>query len=256
MLFLAAQTFQAFAYWFWIPTSHDPQHNLLVYLLRVDRIRALLLMGTILLLIVPYALVALRYFRVAPVASVLGFAFGAAFVGFEISIRSIDFFVVGQHWAYHLSSADSAREVILRRFVLWNEMMYGLTFPLMLAGLLASCAFWIATSKEQSGWYRLGQVAFGLNTLRLLGRLISTYAGQGWLGSLNNSFYFPAVFVINGLLILWFFFLSRHAACSSTDDLLWAQRQAGDCFNAVQEKTIPGGSSAIRKAKLFSRSKD
>ncbi len=45
LLFLAAQTFQALAYWFWIPASHDPQDDLLVYLLRVDQIRALLVMG-------------------------------------------------------------------------------------------------------------------------------------------------------------------------------------------------------------------
>jgi hypothetical protein len=33
----------------------------------------------------------------SPIASPLGLIFGAAFIGFEMSARSIDFFVVGQH---------------------------------------------------------------------------------------------------------------------------------------------------------------
>ena len=95
--FILAKTFQAFAYCFWIPNSHGPQDDLLIYLLSVDQIRALLVMGTILLLIVPYTVIALRYRKVAPIASLLGLIFGAAFIGFEMSARSIDFFVVGQH---------------------------------------------------------------------------------------------------------------------------------------------------------------
>jgi hypothetical protein len=211
--FLLAQTFQAFAYWFWIPNSHDPQKDLLVYLVRVNQVRALLVMGTILLLIVPYAVIGLRYFKSAPLASVLGFIFGAAFIGFELSARSVDFFVVGQRWAHQMMVASpAARETILRDFALWNDVMVGWTFLLRLAGLLASCAFAVSTSNEKIGWYRLGQVAFGLNALRLLGRLASTYAALHCLDGLNDSLYFPAVLIINGVLVIWFFFLSRHVA--------------------------------------------
>jgi hypothetical protein len=55
--FIVARTFQEFAYWFWVPTSHDPQEALLIYLPRVDQVRALLMMGTILFLIVPHAVI-------------------------------------------------------------------------------------------------------------------------------------------------------------------------------------------------------
>jgi hypothetical protein len=214
LLFIVAQTFQAFAYWFWIPASHGPQEDLLIYLLRVDQIRALLVMGTILLLIVPYAVIALRYIKIAPLVSALGLIFGAAFIGFEIAARSIDFFVVGQHWAHQLQTAASSadRETILHRFVMWNDMMLGWTFALRLAGFLASCTFAAATSNERAGWYRLAQTAFLLNALRLLGRLLSTFAGQRWLDPLNNTLYFPAVVVSYGMLALWFFYLARHAA--------------------------------------------
>jgi hypothetical protein len=142
--FILAQTFQAFAYWFWIPNSHGPQDDLLIYLLRVDQIRALLVMGTILLLIVPYTVIALRYRKVAPIASLLGLIFGAAFIGFEMSARSIDFFVVGQHCAHQLESAAASadREAILRQFSMWNDLMLGWNFPLrfvVLPGVMHIC---------------------------------------------------------------------------------------------------------------------
>jgi hypothetical protein len=77
---------------------------------------------------------------------------------------------------------------------MWNDMMLGWNFPLRLSAFLASCTFVVATSNEKAGWYRLGQIAFVLNSLRLLGRLLSTFAGQHWLDAFNNTFYFPAVF--------------------------------------------------------------
>jgi hypothetical protein len=209
--FLLAQTFQEFAYWLWIPKTHGPQDELLVYLLRVDQARALLIMGTLLLLIVPYVVIALRYRKVSPLASALGLIFGAAFVGFETTARSVDFFVVGQRWAHQLASAATSteRDAILQKFEMWNDMMLGWTFPLRLSAFLASCAFALATSNETGGWRKLAQIAFVLNALRLLGRLLSTFGGQHWLDSFNDSLYFPVVFVINAMLLLWFAFMAR-----------------------------------------------
>ena len=72
LLFIAARTFQQFAYWLWIPVSHGPQDDLLAYLLPIDRVRAILIMSTIVVLIVPFVVIAIRYFEVAPLASLLG----------------------------------------------------------------------------------------------------------------------------------------------------------------------------------------
>ncbi len=58
-------------------------------------------------------------------------------------------------------------------------------------------------------WHRLAILAFVLNTLRLLGRLLNTFAGQAWLSGLNDRFYFPAVLVINAVLALWFVRLAK-----------------------------------------------
>ncbi|MBV9264928.1 MAG: hypothetical protein JO061_02050 [Acidobacteriaceae bacterium] len=209
VFFLLAQAFQELAYIFWIPKTHGPAEDLLVYLLRVDQSRALGVMGTLILLIVPYAVVALRYFAVAQLASLLGLISGTAFIGFEMLIRSIDFFAVGGRWAHEMASASPViRDLILSRFALWNDAVHGLTFPLRMAAFLASCSFALASSNE-TGWYRLGQAAFVLNALRLLGRLVSSYAGQAWLDSLNDSLYFPGVFAINAMLIAWFVLLWR-----------------------------------------------
>lgn len=210
LFFIAAQTFQEFAYRFWIPATHSPEQELLAYLLPVDRARALLVLASILLMVVPYIVIALRYRRVTPVAALLGLIFGVAFLGFELSSRSVDFFVIGQSWAraYQSGGAAADHATILHRYVLWTDMLRGIYFPLMLSHLLASCAFAYATSREHDRWARLATLAFLLNALRLLGRLLSTFAGQLWLDPLNNTAYYPAALIINGMLAAWFFHLA------------------------------------------------
>ncbi len=198
---VAAQTFQALAYWFCIPASQGPQDDLHIYLVPIDKVRAILIMGTIVVLLVPFVVIALRYFKVAPLASVLGVIFGAAFIGFELSHRSIDFFVIGAHLAPQFAAASTPeRDMLLQRFIVWNEMAHGWYFPLMLSYLLASCAFAVATwtDRLKGHWYYLAPIAYILNALRLLGRILSTFAGQRWLDSFNDQLYFPIVFVING----------------------------------------------------------
>ncbi len=180
VLFIAAQTFQEIAYRFWIPVSHSPQDDLLAYLLPIDRARAILIMATIVPLIVPFVVIALRCFRVAPVESILALVFGVAFIGFELSHRSMDFFVIGEKWANQFAHAGSSveRDAILQRFALWNEMVQGWYFPLMLSYLVCSCSFAVAAWKDKgrSRWYYLAPIAFALNALRLLGRVLSNYA--------------------------------------------------------------------------------
>jgi hypothetical protein len=117
LFFVLAQTFQACCCWFWIPSARSPQVQLLTYLLRIDQVRALMVMASIVSLIVPYCVIALTGRKNAPLASLRGLIFGAAFVEFEVSARSIDFFVVGQHRAHHLQAATGVTdgETILRR---------------------------------------------------------------------------------------------------------------------------------------------
>src|ERR1700758_2864167 len=116
--FIAAQTCQELAYRLWIPNARSPQDELLVYLLPMDQARALAVMGSIVLLLVPFAVIALRYRQAAPLASALGLIFGVAFVGFETIHRSMDFFVVGRMWAHQFAQAawGPERDAILVRY--------------------------------------------------------------------------------------------------------------------------------------------
>jgi hypothetical protein len=222
--FIAAQTFQDLAYRFWIPAARTPQDELLGYLLPFDQLRALAIMSTVVLLIVPFVVIALRYRQPAPVASALGLIFGVAFIGFETIHRSTDFFVVGRIWAHEFARAAN-RDAILLRYARWNEMLRGWFFPQLLSYLLASCAFAVATGGDirRARWlalkipphgirwvYYLAPIAYALNALRLLGRVLSNYAGQSWLNGLNDNLYFPGVFAINTLLAIWFFCLAKY----------------------------------------------
>lgn len=121
LAFVLAQAFQECAYHFWIPEPQTPEAELLTYLLPVDQLRALLVMLSIMGLIAPYAVIALAFRKQAPLAAILGLTFGAAFIGFEISSRSVDFFLVGQHWAAQFHDTGAAeRAAILTRFAEWN----------------------------------------------------------------------------------------------------------------------------------------
>jgi hypothetical protein len=215
LAFLASQIFQEVAYRFLIPDAQKPEQQLANYRLPADRLRAMVVGGGILFLMVPYVTIALRYSAQAPVASVLGLAFGLGFVGCEIAHRSLDFFLIGDRWANRFSqAADSERAAILDRFALWGDISRAWYFPLLLAHFLASCCFLTAMSsnEERAGWQTLGPAAFALNALRLVGRLASMFAGQKWLDALNNRLYFPAVLVVNALLASWFFALARHVS--------------------------------------------
>jgi hypothetical protein len=210
LLFLLGQMFQQVAYRFWIPSPDDPASALLVYLKRADQLRAIILIFSILILLIPYIVVAQRFRQVAPLTSAVGLIGGIAFIGFELTARSIDLFLVGQQWAHQFQAAavPSAREIILQRFQLWNDFVHAWYFPLLLSHFVSSCGFCLATWNSE-GWYRLGPIAFLLNGLRLIGRILSMFAGQRWLESLNNNTYFPAVLVVNLMLTVWFLLLAK-----------------------------------------------
>jgi hypothetical protein len=178
-LFLLGQISQQLAYRFWIPSPDDPVSALLAYLQRVDQLRAIILIASILTLLIPYIVAAERFRQVAPLASAVGLIGGIAFVGFEITARSIDLFLVGQQWAHQFqaATAPSAREMILERFQLWNDVEHAWYFPLLLSHLVSSCGFCLATWKSE-GWSRLGPIAFLLNGLRLIGRMLGMFTGQ------------------------------------------------------------------------------
>jgi len=199
VLFILAQTFQEVAYDIWIPESRSPQQDLSIFLMPVDRARALLILATIVVLIVPFIVIAIRCFELAPVASIVGLIFGSAFIGFEMVHRSADFFVIGSNWASHFAHAasDAERDTVLHRFALWNEMIKGWFFPQLLSFLICSVSFAIATwkdSRARGAWRCLAPLAFALAVLRLLARLLSSYAGPRWhwLDGFNGPLYFPA----------------------------------------------------------------
>jgi hypothetical protein len=208
--FIVAQAFQELAYRFWIPAQQGPAAELRNYLLPVDQARAILIAATIVLLLVPYVVITLRYFRVAPIASILGLLFGAGFVAAEIVHRSLDFFLVGS-WARQFEASDMARDVIVQRYALWNDFSHAWYFPLLLAVLLSSCCYAWATWSERrrSAWFWLAPIAFLLNALRVFGRMLSMFAHQTWLDGLNDRLYFPGVLLVDGLLVIWFLYLAR-----------------------------------------------
>jgi hypothetical protein len=90
----------------------------------------------------------------------------------------------------------ASRGLILERFTVWTDIAHASYFPLMLSFFLASCCFAVATwsDRKRGGWYYLAPIAYSINALRLLGRMLSNFLGQHWLDGLNDRLYSQSSF--------------------------------------------------------------
>lgn len=205
-VFVAIQIFQALCFIFWFPETQAAAEDYAVRIGWLDRTRALAVLFGIAGLAVTYATIALDRFAKAPLASLLGFTFCMFFVVFEFLHRGVDFVMVSQHWANAYAAEPALRGVLAERHEFWGNFTSAIYFPLMLSGLLAWTCFAIATWKTGPGWLRLASIAFTLNALRTLGRLLGSYTGIGWLDFLDGlTVYLIFVFLINTLLVVWLF---------------------------------------------------
>lgn len=206
-LFLATQLFQGLCLLVLLPETDSAAEALTQRGQVLDHWRAILVLVGLLLLAVPYAVIALDRIRTAPVAASLGFTFGALFVAIELLYRGVELVRIHGGLAPELSAATAARrETILGEYAAWNELVAALYFPLLLAGLIASVCFALATWRGVARWHRLGSLAFSLNALRLVARLLGAYGGVSWLAPFNTlPTYLVGVVAINALLAAWLF---------------------------------------------------
>lgn len=207
-IFVAAQIFQALCFIFWIPETQAPAADFAARLGWMDRTRSLAVLFGIVALAVTYAVIALDSFARAPLASLLGFTFTMFFVVFELLHRGLDFVLVSQQWAGQFAAATdpAVRDMLTGRLELWGAFTGGIYFPLMLSGLVAWTCFAIATWHAGNGWLRLASIAFTINALRTLGRLLGSYTGIGWFDFLDSlTVYLVFVFLINTMLLVWLF---------------------------------------------------
>ena len=206
--FLATQAFQALCFFFWLPETQDAAVDFALRLGWLDRARALAVLGGILALTVTYVVVALDRFAHAPLASALALVFTLFFIVLELAHRGIDFALVSQQWAPAFAAATqpAERALLLERHALWSAVTGALYLPLMLAGLLAWSCFAVATWRGEGRWALLAPLAFSLNALRTLGRLLGSYTDVPGMGAFNSlPVYVVLVFLINGLLAAWLF---------------------------------------------------
>ncbi|MCL1633253.1 hypothetical protein M2650_01130 [Luteimonas sp. SX5] len=205
-VFMAAQIFQALCFIFWFPETQAAAEDFAVRTGLLDRTRALAVLFSIAGLAVTYAVFALDRFAKAPLASLLAFTFTMFFVVFEFLHRGLDFVMVSQQWANAYAAEPALRGVLAQRHELWGSFTGAIYFPLMLSGLVAWTCFAIATWNAGPGWLRLASIAFALNALRTLGRLLGNYTGVEWFDFLDSfALYLVLVFLINGMLAIWLF---------------------------------------------------
>jgi hypothetical protein len=211
-LFLATQLFQGLCLLVLLPSPESLAEALALRGQALDQWRAFLVMAGLVLLMVPYAVIALDRIAAAPLASTLGFVFGALFVSIELVYRGVTLFEISRGLAPALLAAATPgeRESILAAYAEWDELIGALYFPLLLAGFIASCCFAVATWRGEGRWHRLASLAFALNALRLLTRLLDDYAGATWLAPFNSlPAYLAGVVAVNAMLAAWLFGKAR-----------------------------------------------
>lgn len=216
-VFMAAQVFQAVCFLVWLPETQTAAQDFAVRTGLLDRSRALAVLFSIVALAVTYAVIAMDRFARAPLASLLGFTFTMFFIVFELLHRGVDFVMVSQQWAGAFATATdlASRDTLTQRHEFWGSFTGAIYFPLMLSGFLAWTCLAIATWKAGSGWLRLASIAFTLNALRTLGRIMSMYSGVGWFDFLDGfALYLVFVFLVNGMLATWLFLKARESAAA------------------------------------------
>jgi hypothetical protein len=202
-VYLAAQTFQDFAYRWWIPASGDPRAELLVRLEPVDRARAAALLVSFVGLALAYTAVAAALAPRARTAAVAGGVAAAGFIALELATRAFDLIVVGLKWAPTFAAGTPEEGgAILDRFAQWSQLETALYAPLLACHLAASAAFAVGLARG-ARFDKLLAAALGLNALRVAGRMLALYADQDWLAPVNDVVYFPATAVTCAVLVAW-----------------------------------------------------
>jgi hypothetical protein len=212
--YLAVQTFQFVLFRLVLATGGGPVEAAIARLEPLETVRAVLLLISMFALVPVYVAIALRCFRAAPGTALSGLIFGVAFVLFELAYRTIDLFLVSQVWAAAVRDGGDAAAAALERIQLWEAAIGAWYFVLLAAHLLASICFAAAVHFQrgpdaEGRWDVLAVIAFALNAVRLVGRLLGSHGGVEWLLPLSGRFYFPAVGVIMVLLTIW---LARQAS--------------------------------------------
>lgn len=205
--YVSAQLLQEITFHLGINDSASGKTEILQRLMFIDQLRAVaLLLGFSLIpILAAYAATALRRYPLRPASSLLGLAFSLLFVGSEAGVRSIDLFIVSKKWAsaYQATADATIRAGIARQIQTWDDAVSAFYYALLVAHLLSSLCFTVATWDRKSLWDRAVALGFAATTLECASRLAEGYLGQMWLGGVNNAAYFPIVLFNFGTLAVW-----------------------------------------------------
>lgn len=208
-LFLATQIFQGLCLLVWLPPPDSVAAALGNRLHLLDVARRLAVLGGLLAMAVPYAVIALDRFARMPVASLLGLVFALFFLLLELLHRGLDLAIVSQEWAVQFAAATDAaqREALENRFRSWESATRGIYLPLLLSGLIAWTCYAIAAwNGDGERWSRLAAIAFAANAARVLARILVAYAGATWLSFTGGlHVYLVLTITIYGTLAVWLF---------------------------------------------------
>jgi hypothetical protein len=202
LAYIAIQSFQEFAF-SRMPAAQDPVQSLLQGPSPLNVSRAALMLLSFFGLAYLFLVVCVIASRRKPMAAVAAFLGFFVFCLLEVQLRSVELFYVYLELPARYQAAASAAERarVLDLQSTFQAVQHALYFPLGLSWLLGSILLCVSLGGGRLDG--LARLAFGLNALRLLLRMLDVYLIGPRFDALYSALYLPLVYLTFGPLVAW-----------------------------------------------------
>lgn len=192
--YIAIQSFQWFVF-SQLPATDGPAEALLQGPLPLNLARAVLMLLAFFGLAYLFLVCCVIAFRRRPLAAIAAFLGFFVFCLLEVQLRSVELFFVYLELPERYQAATAVEQArILELQATFQSVQHALYFPLGLSWVLGSVALCLGLGGHRLDW--LAQLAFGINALRLMLRMLDVYVfGGPHFDQLYGTLYLPLVYL-------------------------------------------------------------
>ncbi len=209
VLYILIQSFQFWVFWK-VPEGNSGVQAFLSGHHPLNIARSTLMLLAIFGLLFIYFTVCFSFYLQNKAGAILAFLGFFVFFLLEIMLRSTELFYFQiQLPAVYRGTMDAALQgEMLRSFAAFQGIQHALYFPLMFAPTIGSVILLAIIPRLRVHSPILA--AFGINTVRVLVRILGEYLGWNILGeNFTNWSYLPLVYIIFGLTAYWLVTVDR-----------------------------------------------
>jgi|SRR5688572_11255453 len=202
--YILIQVFQRFVFMS-VPQPKNFAEELVLGSMPIHIWRSTLLLLSFFALIYVYAVIVFHEFKKSVLLYTTAFIGLLIFCFLEIGIRSVELFYTQIQLPTEFVNAkdELVKNSILDKYAAFQSIKGALYFPLLFSqGISSAIIAYLFSTKQKENY--LIKVAFGVNAVRIAGRLGGMFLHVKWLDSFSGTLYLPLVIIIFGLLVFWF----------------------------------------------------